>query len=270
MPATAEGYVYADETAGVMATARAGMRIAVERRRPPFIEVHDSIQAVAVTRWPGKLWHVRILDPVTEADERATGFARSPPNSGYTRAVAVEVLEEIPAARLFGDHGDEVCAILARARQFNWNQASYFAKTRHPDAGRAYSRAWSNWLLSVGIASPFRIDFISVVDTSALRDADFTGVLGTSAHPGSPVNDGLKVLHRTILERAKEMIEPPAYFVDAEGEENLGPIWLAACYALLEAAMALGAPTVSVAEDRRIMCKAWYSVTSPNLLTGSS
>lgn len=262
MPVT-EGYVYSDKTDTVMAPARPGLRIAKKNRRPPHIVVSSTIQSLVVALWPGRLWRVRIVDPVTEADEDAA------PPVGFTNAVAVDVLEEIPAARLFGPQGEKVCAVLARALQLDWDQARSFAKARHPDAGKAYSRAWSNWLLSVGVASPFRVDFMSVVDTSPLRDTDFTGVLGTSAHPSSPISSGLKVLHRTIRDRAEETEGSKALIVHDDGEESFEPVWLTACYALLEAAMALGAPEVSAAEDRRIMCKAWNSVTSPDLLISS-
>jgi len=268
MPKT-EGYVYVSGSDDVMAPARVGMRVAKKNRLPPYIVVSDSIQSVIVARWPGKLWRVRIVDPVTAEDERAAQAAPLSPSAGVLRAFAVDVLAEVPVARLFGDDGDKVCAVLARAAQLDWAQARSFAKARHPDAGKAYSRAWSNWLLSVGVASPFRIDFMSVVDTSPLRDADFTGVLTTSAHPGSPVNDGLKVLHRTIRDCAESVEGGRALIMREDGEEGFEPVWLAACYALLEAAMALGAPAVCEAEDRRIMCKAWNAVTRPDLLLSS-
>jgi len=261
--AVLEGYAYVCEPDDVMASARAGERVATRNRRPPYITVSDSIQTLTVARWPGKLWRVRIAEPAIAADEL-------PAATGVARAIAVDVLEEISVARLFGPHGDKVCAVLARAKQLDWAQARSFARARHPDAGKAYSRAWSNWLLSVGMASPFRVDFMSVVDTSPLRDADFTGVLSTSAHPGSPVNEGLKVLHRTIRDRAAETEGGKALIIHEDGEEGFEPVWLAACYALLEAAMAMGAPAVCEAEDRRIMCKAWNAVTSPDLLLRSN
>jgi len=265
-----EGYVYVWNSADVMAPARAGLRIANKHRRPPYIIVAGSIHALEVARWPGKLWRVRIVDPVTPADERTADLPPLLLTEGLARAVAVDVLEELPTSLLFGTHGDRVCAVLAQAQQLDWERARSFSKARHPDAGKAYSRAWSNWLLSVGEASPFRIDFMSVVDTSPLRDADFAGVLGTSAHPGSPINEGLKVLHRTIRDRAEAVEGTKALIVHEDGEEGFEPVWLAACYALLEAAMAMGAPAVCTAEDRRIMCKAWNSVTNPHLLIGST
>jgi hypothetical protein len=257
-----EGYVYVCEPDDAMASARPGARVTTRNRRPPYIAVSDSIQALTVARWPGKLWRVRVAEPAAVSE--------MPAAAGIARATAVDVLNEVPAARLFGPHGDKVCAVLDRARELDWAQARSFARARHLDAGKAYSRAWSNWLLSVGVASPFRVDFMSVVDTSPLRDTDFTGVLSTSAHPGSPVNEGLKVLHRTIRDRAAETEGGKALIIREDGEEGFEPVWLAACYALLEAAMAMGAPAVCEAEDRRIMCKAWNAVTSPDLLLPSN
>ena len=80
-----EGYVYAWDSGDVMARARQGLRIANKHRRPPYIIVAGSIHALEVMRWPGKLWRVRIVDPVTPADERAAGLAPLALAPGFAR-----------------------------------------------------------------------------------------------------------------------------------------------------------------------------------------
>lgn len=246
-----EGYVYvADEVPGVMTAARKGTRISCERRKPPYIVVDSSFRSVIVARWPGKLWYVRIVDAVTKADELANGLVRPVDSAGYTRAVTVDVLDEVPSSQLFGDNGEGVCAVIARASQVKQGQVSSLREARHPDAGKAYSRAWNNWLASVG-------------GTSAYRNEDLSGTLGIDAGGSrSPINCGFTVLHGMLRNRA-QIIAPTSVFVIEDGEEYFDPIWSSALDALLEAAMAIGAPEFSCDEDRRIMLASWDSVFGP-------
>src|SRR4051794_27045731 len=95
------GFVYvpaAEE--GAMRAAARGATIRNPDRHPPWIVVAHTMERVIAASWPGKLWRVRVL---REAPEQPMATA------GYTRATAVEVLEEVPVARLFGARGEEVC-----------------------------------------------------------------------------------------------------------------------------------------------------------------
>jgi hypothetical protein len=112
-----DGFVYVEyERPSAMSAARVGATIALPARRPPFIVVHHEVETIIVGRWPGKLWRVQIMDAFTPEEEEATGGKLLPyARARYTRAVAVNVLEELSPARLFGVNGEAVCDVIAGA-----------------------------------------------------------------------------------------------------------------------------------------------------------
>jgi hypothetical protein len=229
-----------------MKAASAGVRITVESRHPPFIVVNSCIDQIIVARWSGKLWLVRIADAVTEDDERTTGLVRPVSSAGYIRAVAVDVMSEIPSWKLFGNSGEAVCAVIEQATSLDPDRVNALAQHRAPSAGNAYSRAWNNWL--------------SIKSEPAEMD-DLTGTLRMfSRGSGSPINCGFTVIHRAVWDRAEAVAGDSAFMRDEEGEKYLEPTWSCAANSLLEAAMAFGAPSVSEEEDRRIMSAAWQRV----------
>ncbi len=241
MQSAAGGYVYVpDEDDGVLARACTGATIRLSERCPPWIVVDHSIESVIVARWPGKLWQVTIID--AEGVEQASKDAR------YTRAIAVEVCGEIPASRLFGEHGGAVCSVIARGSRLDLVLIQALANARHPEAGQAYSRAWNNWLAEVGSASDY-------------QGQNLAGTLGIAAGgKRSPINCGFTVLHRAIWERAESLVGSSAFLFDEEGEQYFEPTWSSASDAMLEAAMAFGAPMLSGREDRLIQLAAWRAV----------
>ena len=238
MSLVSEGYVYvSSEDAGVLAHARAGMTISLQDRRPPWIVVDHSIGSIIVARWPGKLWRVRVAD--VDGIEQASVAAR------YTRAFSVEIIDGIPVSRLFGERGEAVCSVIEKATNLELSQIQLLARARDPAAADAYSRTWNDWLAAVGESAPY-------------RDEDLRGTLAIPAG-GSPVQCGLTVLYQTISKRAADLAGSSAFIVDDDGNKYLEPTWSAAAGALLEAAMAFGAPLVSDS-DRLIMSKAWHLV----------
>ena len=237
-----EGYVYvSDAEGGVLAQASAGARVSLPNREPPWIVVDHAVDTVIVAPWPGRLWRVRIVD--------ADGVAQVSAHANYTCAVAVDVLEELPASRLFGEHGDAVCSVLARAAQLDAIQANVLARARHPDAAAAYSRAWDRWLAAVDPSSIHRGD-----DLGATLDIQAGSRM-------SPINRGFIIIHRTVSDRAASLLGPSAFIVDEEGDQWLEPTWSAAAAALTEAAMAFGAPTLCSEGDRIILTTAWRVAT---------
>ena len=181
----------------------------------------------------------------------AAGIEQVSAHARYTRAFEVKILEELPVSRLFGERGEAVCSVIARSDRLELPQVHLLAGARHPDASKAYSRAWDKWLAEVG-------------GTGAYEGEDLQGALAISAGGSqSPINHGLIVLHHTVFNRAKKLVGSSAFIVDDDGTHHLEPTWAAASHALLESAMAFGAPSVSDA-DRRIMTAAWYSVFSDN------
>lgn len=235
-----DGYVYVpDSDPGVFAGAARGMVVRKRDRSPPWIVVDHAIESAVIARWPGTLWRVVVLD--TDGVEQVSAHAN------YTRALAVKVIEELPASRLFGEHGEAVVAVLSFAASLDAAMVQRLAQLRHPEADQAYSRAFRRWLDRVGCDS-----FPGV--------SDFSGTLEAGAGPSrSPINYGLSLVYRVVWDRAETVAGPAAFVEDDEGERALGPVWGGAASALLDAAMALGAPSV-VSTDAAILTAAWKEV----------
>lgn len=241
MASSVEGYVYVEEGGGgAMAGARVGVTVRLRERRVPWIVVCHSIERVLVSRWPGRLWRVRVVD--------VEGIEQVGPEAGYTRAFSVEVLEKVPAWRVFGRHGRAVAAVIEAARGLELSEVDALEAARSPGAKDAYSRAWGRWLAAVGRVRP--------------EGERHEGTLGVPDVRGamSPVNEGFVVVSYAVTERAEELVGSAAFEVDEEEERYLGSRWSAASAALLDAAMACGAPEVVEGRDRDVLMAAWRAV----------
>ena len=227
----AKGYIYVTaEDGGPMATARTSATIRNAGRGPPFIVVSHQLSSVVATRWPGRLWCVEVVDPATATDQAAV--AGPPvPSAQYTRAVAVQVGEELPASMLFGPNGDAISTIIDAARELNAEQAAKLSASRHPEAARAYNRVWDAWH----------------------RDRGMPGTLA------SPINSGFTVLYNELLRRAALLSGNAATETDGDDTWLVDP-WRGAGAALLEAALALGAPSLAGSADGEILTLAWVAV----------
>jgi hypothetical protein len=235
-----DGYVYVpDSDPGVFAGAARGVVVRKPDRSPPWIVVDHAIESAVIARWPGRLWRVVVLD--------ADGVEQASAHANYTRALAVKVIEEVPASRLFGEHGEAVVAVLSFASRLDAATAERLAGLRHPEADQAYSRAFRRWLDRIGCGSVHGV-------------SDFSGTLEAGQAPSrSPLNCGLSIVYRVVWDRAEVVAGPGAFVEDDEGERALGPVWGTAASALLDAAMALGAPSV-VSEDAAVLTAAWKVV----------
>jgi hypothetical protein len=143
-----EGFVYVeDECPGVMAGATAGSRVSKTSSEPPWIVVDRSLEQIIVARWPGRLFRVAVVPPSSAAERAAMALAAQGqvPDAGYVRALAVDVLAELPPAQLFGAHGRAIVEVIEVARSLTEDRAQLLASAAHPAAGDAYSAAWSRW-----------------------------------------------------------------------------------------------------------------------------
>ncbi|WP_304179969.1 hypothetical protein [Phenylobacterium aquaticum] len=241
----AEGLVYvcqADQ--GPMQGATEGAVIRIPDRHPPWIVVNHDPGSVIVAKWPGRLWRVQIVDAATPMDQRAFGGAPLP-HARYTRAVAVKVVREEDASQLFGPGGKAILPVLDAASNLVRSRAELLASARHADAADACDRLWRAWMQEQGVPSDA---FPKSLD----------GVLLLSTY-GSPINDGLSVLHSVVFDRAKELDGDAATISDDE-DIWLAPPWDAASTALTDAALALGAPSWANSADREILTQAWKTV----------
>ena len=171
------------------------------------------------------------------------------PDAGYTRALAVDVIEELPRASLFGPHGEAVERVLAVAHTLTGETAERLAAERHPGADEAYSAAWERWLSQQPGGEPY-----------LGGDHAFTLAVPGAGRSGSPIGAGLMVVSSLVRESAKTRGGEGAFEVDEEGEESMAGPWRGATGALLQAAMALGAPGLVDAAQASALLAAWRSL----------
>jgi len=127
-----EGYIYAPtEEPNRLSNAVIGATIRNDNRKPPWLAVNHDLDSVILTKWPGLLWRVAVINHGPMADLIW--------NAAYTRAVAVKILEEVPVDLLFGAHGKAVCSVIQAANKLTEEQAVGLAKTRHRDAAAIYA-----------------------------------------------------------------------------------------------------------------------------------
>ena len=261
------GYVYvADAEQSRFGSARPGSVVANSARTPPWIVVDHKLESVIVSRWPGKLWQVAVLDAVTDQDVATAGAGRLVADAGYTRAVSVRVLTELYPAALFGAAGVAVTRILDSIAQLDYVKATALSKQVTAAAAALYSKAWNSWLL--GIAP-----------TSYHLGQEHDQVLAIPTHRGtaqSPINHGFLTIHAQLHKRAVEVSGTAALQsrrAHAEGakEEDaadcddddgtwLEPTWSRAADALLYAAMAQGAREFLTEEEQQTLGAAWTAV----------
>lgn len=225
--------------------ASEGDEIRNPTREAPYIVVSHSTDDVLVTDWPGTLWRAEVVDALKPQGH--TG--------DYTRAVAVRLIERVPTHTLFGSHGEGVAWVADRARDLTREEAALLAEARAPQAGQLYSKAWLNW------------------DNLAADKRDYTeweGIIGVGSEaPVSPVRRGLSAVFNCICARALETDGDDAWYTGDGPEEDpdmhLAEPWATASLALIEAAMALGAPDLLPVEDRAVLTAPWHRLTGPSL-----
>lgn len=215
-----------------MSLAQKGQIIRVEGKGPPWIVVDEAPTTAILARWPGRLWKVSIIEAAPEKDQ-PFAYAR------YVRALAVEVIDEQNPARLFGEHGEEVLTILNHAAVLTHEIALKLSSARHPAAPAAYDRVFRHWADIEGIEIGY--------------DGSLDGTLRVGSMPhGSPIYEGLSVLHTVVFQRAKLLDGEAATTIEDE-DEYLNDPWQTAGAVLADAALALGAPRFVSVSDRAIL-----------------
>jgi hypothetical protein len=242
-----EGYVFTPtERPGAMAEAAPG---SIPGRKPPWIVVHHTLEEIVASPWPGRLWHVQILDRETHAEMVASGWTARPRR--WTRAASVRILAEIPCATLFGTHGAEVCAVLDAAAHLTIEQALTLAANYDFRAAiSAAARLEHAWRTETG-----NFDYLVPVHVPGRS-------LPVTYKPGpTPIGSGIRVLRSTVGNRARA-IDPNAWCKDPDNPEValLAEPWVTARQALEEAALAFGAPEFASVGDLSTMTAAWDHV----------
>ena len=223
-------------------------RVALVKPVPPWIVVDQSLDSIVIgSRWPGKLWRVRV-----EKLGDMTGLVAQP---GYWRASAIELLEALPLSALFGPQGEAVLEIIAQINTLSREGAQALADNLPDTAWMAYSRAWMRWSHQDG-------------EPAADDAGDWRGTLAATRRGDkarSPVHSGFLLIHAQLRQRAEQLDGAKAFVLieeDGETEQVLNPMWQAACDALLFAAMARAAPQYVSDDDAITLTHAWTRVFS--------
>lgn len=242
-----EGFVWIEESDarfGLFGAVQAGDTVHLPVLRPPWIVVNHSLERVLVTAWPGRLLRARVLPPETAEEREAFAQANSnlayPPF--YTRAFAVEILEERPSHILFGRSGDPVGQVITAAHTLDARTAALLAASSVRGEDDAYSAVWSRWL--------------GAEEAAPARSSAVLAVSGRSAV--SPVGHGLSVIHSEVERAARHASGAGAFSTDEDGDLSLNEPWSTASRVLRCAALAFGAP--EFVEDRAPLVAAWNAV----------
>ena len=225
---------------------RTADRVALAKPVPPWIVVDASLDSIVIgSRWPGKLWRVRV--------EKQGDMSDLVAQPGYWRASAIELLEELPLSALFGPKGEGVLELITRISTLSRSEAQALADNLPEDAWRAYSRAWMRWSVQDG-------------EPASGDEDDWRGTLAATRRGDkarSPVHSGFLLIHSQLRQRAGELDGANAFTLieeDGETEQVLNPMWQAACDALLFAAMARAAPQYVSDDDALTLTRAWTGV----------
>ncbi|TKA10945.1 hypothetical protein [Actinacidiphila oryziradicis] len=247
-----EGFVFVDEEAPGYLKAAAGARVVLPSFEPPYILVGRTLEQVFAQHWPGRLFRARVVPGATDEERAAMARANTGANTGFARAIAVDLLEEIPPSVLFGPRGDAVVRVLEAGLALDEERARRLASARDTTAGLEYGKAWGRWLADQPNGAPYR----TWRHGSAL------------AYPGagpsrSPVGYGFLAIHHVVLTAARSCAGSDSLTVDEDGNEVLGEPWTSALFALLDAAMRFGAPQLTDGPVGEVLARAWNTVFEP-------
>jgi hypothetical protein len=235
------GFVYTVVPGGPKDRAATGTLIRGDHLGAPWIVVAHTLEDVIVARWPGRLMFVEVLEAAPPSPAQVIG---------HTRAIAVRVLEECSAADLFGAHGAEVCKVIQAADRLTEEGVERLGATWSEAAAEAYTRAWATWIAhQESVSRPLR---------QGSAEAPPAGAKGRH----SPIGYGLSVVHDAVVARARA-VGGDRVLVRGEEETALVPRWAIAAEALLQAALALGAPGLMPEADRRLLLSAFVGACGP-------
>lgn len=254
-PPTSAGFVFiSEESPGYLKTATAGMRVTLPVFTPPWIVVYHALERVHVARWSGRLFQVQTVPPTTRVERAAVARAAEgvASHADHTRAIAVDLLEELSSSELFGPHGDAVVRIVEAASALDEERARALESARHPAAEREYGKAWDRWLAEQPEAASYRN-----------RDHAWTLSIPGAGFSGSPIGYGFSLIWKTVNAAARDRGGPGSLTLDEDGDRILGDPWETTLGALLDAAMAVGAPHLVDSDAVTVLTAAWGMVFEP-------
>jgi len=235
-----QGFVYESDTDQHTHIGAAAIgQIITQEDAPPYIVVDHHIDNVLPMGWPGRLWHVRILEV---ARDQPASYAK------YTRATSIEVCEALSPALLFGPQGSTVGAVQDLIPHLTLAQIEHLAKHATPAAEAGYEAAWEAWLEQTDPASK-------------QPGMQYAGVLAMgNGLSRSPLGHAFTLAHAQYCKRVRALAGSDAFEADEDGDEWLRAPWSEALTTLLAIIMVLGAPHLSSTENTATMTNAWHDL----------
>lgn len=212
-----------------------------DSNRPPWIVVDHDLNSIIVTKWPGKLFEVEVLNQSNEKKINK-GLVK---DVLYTRTLGVKIIREIPLENLFGENGAEICQIINSTRNITEQQVISLSKFKNDDSREIYSKAWEKWIDIYDKESSYARD--KHYDTLKI----FTN---NNRYSSSPIKQGLAIIANQLDLRAREILGKEAFIID-EGEEYLISEWADAMEKLLHAGMAKESDGLLTLEEKEILMK---------------
>lgn len=219
-----QGFVYsADEDNELFKDAKVGDLIIKQDRKPPFIVVDHTLDKTIITRWPGKLYKVEVINQSEEKDLNK-GLVK---NVWYTRTLGIKILEEVPVENIFGKNGKQISRVIDLTRNLTEEQVNLLSRYSIEFGRDLFTKAWRNWIL------------LTDKDYVYLNDDHYNTleVFPKNQVYSSPIRKGLSIISSQFNIRARELVGEAAFGFDDEGEIYLQPKWSKACENLRQAGM---------------------------------
>ena len=237
---TIQGYVYAsNQDNELFRNAKTGDLIVKKDKTPPYIVVDHSLDTLLITRWPGKLFKVEVIDPSKEKGINE-GLVKG---VSYTRTFGVEIIEEVPPGELFGPNGKKIEQIVDLTRNITEEQVFELSKDDKASSRDLYAKAWRNWIMLYDKNHPY------------LNGNHHHTLLFSPKNErySSPIKIGLSLIYSQFDIRAKELVGDQAFGYDEEGEIYLQPIWALAVEKALQAGMSYASDDVLTELERETL-----------------
>lgn len=225
------GYIYFSKKDPYFAKATVGSVFRIEGRGPPWLVVSD-LERVLFPGWRGEFFLAEVVDAISDEEQEPYGGAPAS-WAGYTRAAAVQIIEQFHLPRLFGRHGDEVAAIIDAVSTLTEADAEEMIARRHDKAHAVSQRA----------------------EKLIRGDLDRNGSgYDTPFNNGSPLG-ALFFLDQVVGERAVAVAGKRAFDEDPDDPEGalMAEPWSSAVTVLWHATLAIGAPDVVTGHERGVL-----------------
>ena len=235
-----KGYVYSgDDEDGLFVDAKIGDLIIKQNKKPPYIVVDHTLATKIITKWPGKLFHVEVINEKNEKDINK-GLVK---DVWYTRTFGVKILDEISLESVFGENGKAIKNLIDLTRNIEIEEVELLANYDTESNRPVLNKAWRNWVRMTDKEYEF-------------FDEDYSDTLKMSPKNqvhSSPIREGLSIISSQFDIRARELVGESAFEIDDEGEIFLRPKWRAAVETLLQAGMSYESDNLITNEEKELL-----------------